>query len=346
MPRKKRPSSFDVARLAGVSRTTVSLVLNNAPYANISPGTRRRVLEAARKLRYFPHAAARTLVEGRTRNVALVWHRGPDAEYRDAFLPALLQGLTQALRREGYHLLFFPMAPDDPDDVLLELAQGGHVDGLILSGPRVDDPALIYLQEQRFPLVLHGYVPGLNLPWVDVDNVAGARMAVEHLLALGHTRIAIITNAPPDYASARQRLEGYRQALRAAGLTPRAEWVQYGNFDETSGYRAMQALLALTPRPSAVFVASDLVALGALHALWEAGLRVPQDMAVVGFDDLSFAAYTVPPLTTVHVPARSLGIAAGELLLQRIAEERVEPPFRCLSVSLIVRASCGAPNPS
>ncbi len=336
----KLPTSYDVARLAGVSRTTVSLVLNNAPAAHISPETRRRVLEAARQLGYFPHAAARRLVQGRTMTVALIWHRGPDANYRDAFLPGLLQGLASVLHQQGYYLLFRPMEVHESEQVILELAQGRHADGFVISGPRADDPVLLDLHERGFPLVLHGQLPGTDIPFVDVDNVAGARQAVEHLLRLGHTRIGIITNAPLSYVSARQRLEGYRLAMRAAGIEPSPEWIQYGNFDEASGRRAMQALLQVRPRPSAVFVASDMVAVGARYALWEAGLRVPEDIALVGFDDLPLAAYTVPPLTTVHVPAQALGRAVGELVLQRIQGASVAS--RRLSTTLVVRASCGA----
>ncbi len=341
---RKPPTSYDVARLAGVSRTTVSLVLNDAPDAHISPETRRRVLEAARQLGYFPHAAARRLVQGRTMTVALVWHRGPDVNYRDAFLPGLLQGLASVLYREGYHLLFRPIEPDEPDEVVLQLAQGRYADGLIVSGPRADDPVLLDLLRRDFPLILHGQLPGADLPYVDVDNVVGARQAVEHLLTLGHTRIGIITNAPLSYVSARQRLEGYHQALRRAGIQPVPEWIQYGNFDEASGRRAMARLLQVRPRPTAVFVASDMVALGALYALWEAGLRVPQDMALVGFDDLPLAAYTIPPLTTVHVPAWNLGKAAGELMLRRIQGKEVRS--RRLPTTLVIRASCGAGSTS
>lgn len=340
----RRPTSFDVARLAGVSRTTVSLVLNNAPNAHISPETRRRVLEAARKLGYVPHAPARRLVQGRTMTVALVWHRGADVNYRDAFLPGLLQGLSAALSQAGYHLLFRPIEPHESEEVLLQLAQGGYADGLILSGPRAQDPILHRLVRQNFPLVLHGQVPGMDVPFVDVDNVAGARQAVEHLLRLGHTRIGLITNAPLHYVSARQRLEGYRQALENAGLAPRAEWMQLGNFDEASGRRAMQALLRVRPRVTAVFVASDMVALGARYALWEAGLQVPQDMALVGFDDLPLAAYTIPPLTTVHVPAWELGYTAGQMILQRLQGQEVRS--HRLPTHLVIRASCGVQKPS
>ena len=341
-PSPKRPTSYDVARLAGVSRTTVSLVLNNVRSVHISAETRRRVLEAARKLHYFPHASAKRLAQGRTSTVALVWHRGPDVDYRDAFLPALLQGLTRVLKRHAYHLIFRPLEPDEPDEVFLELAQGHYADGLILSGPRADMPYLEELHRQGYPLVLHGQLPGAEIPWVDVDNVQGARLAVEHLIRLGHRRIGMITNAPMLYVSAQQRLEGYRQALSAAGLSYDEHLVGYGNFDEQSGVEAMQALLRLDDPPTAVFVASDMVALGALKAIWDKGLRVPEDIALVGFDDITTARFTTPPLTTVHVPALRLGEEVGRVLLDVIEFGFSPQPQVLLPTSLVVRASCGA----
>lgn len=341
-PSTKRPTSYDVARLAGVSRTTVSLVLNNVQTVHISPETRRKVLEAARKLHYFPHASARRLAQGRTATVALVWHRGPDANYRDAFLPALLQGLTRVLKRHDYHLIFRPLEPDEPDEVFLELARGHYADGLILSGPRADMPYLEELHQQGYPLVLHGQIPGTEIPWVDVDNIQGARLAVEHLLRLGHRRIGLITNAPLAYVASRQRLEGYRQALAAANIPFDESLVRYGNFDEQSGEEAMRSLLELEAPPTAVFVASDMVALGALKAIWDRGWRVPHDIALVGFDDITTSRFTTPPLTTVHVPALRLGEEVGRMLLDVIEFGFTSPPQMLLQTTLVVRASCGA----
>ncbi len=338
----ERPTSRDVARLAGVSRTTVSLVLNNVPDVHISPETRQRVLEAARQLGYYPDASARRLVSGKTHTIALVWHRGPDQMYRDAFLPGLLQGVTRAARRYGYYVLFRPIEPDEPDDAYVELARGRHTDGLILSGPRSDDAALTQLYQDQFPLVLHGQLPDTDIPSVDVDNVQGARIAVEHLLRLGHRRIGMITNAPLAYTASQQRLEGYRRSLEGWGLPYDENLVRYGNFDEESGLRAMERLLTLNPRPTAVFVASDMVAIGALRALREHNLRVPEDVALVGFDNIAAARFITPALTTVHVPAFGLGWAAAELLIRIIEGDQPAETQVRLETELIVRESCGA----
>ncbi len=340
-----RPTSRDVARLAGVSRTTVSLVLNNVPDVHISPETRQRVLEAARQLNYYPDASARRLVSGKTSTIALVWHRGPDRTYRDAFLPGLLQGATRAARHYGYYVLFRPIEPDESDDAWVELARGRHTDGLILSGPRSDDAALLDLYREGFPLVLHGQLPGTDIPAVDVDNESGAMAAIRHLLALGHRRIGMITNAPLAYIASRQRLEGYRRALEEVGIPFDEALVHCGNFDEESGRQAMQALLALAERPTAVFIASDMVAVGALRALREHGLRVPEDMAIAGFDDIATSRYLTPALTTVHVPAFGLGWSAVELLIRIIEGDAPSETQVRLETELVVRESCGASAP-
>lgn len=340
----RKPTSYDVARQAGVSRTTVSLVLNDVPDTHISPETRQRVLEAARELNYYPDVAGRRLASGRTHTIALVWHRGPDQTYRDAFLPGLLQGITRAARHYGYYLLFRPLEPDEPDDAYVELARGRHTDGLILSGPRSDDDHLLKLHEEHFPLVLQGRLPGTDIPSVDVDNVQGACVAVGHLLALGHRRIALITNAPLAYTASAERLGGYRQALDRAGVTYDERLVRYGNFDEESGRAAMAEILASEVRPTAVFVASDMVAMGALRAIREAGLRVPEDMAVASFDDIPAARFITPALTTVHVPTFGQGWSAAELLIQIIAEDQPRQAHVLLDTELVVRESCGAGN--
>jgi DNA-binding LacI/PurR family transcriptional regulator len=339
MPR--RPTSHDVARLAGVSRTTVSLVLNNVPDVHISPETRQRVCQAAEQLNYYPDATARRLARGKAGAIALVWHPGPADGYRDAFLPGFLQGISRATRHYGYYLIFRPIEPDEDNGRYVELARGGHADGLILSGPRSNDPELVSLQRDGYPVVLHGQLPGSGIPSVDIDNIGGGQTAVAHLLERGHRRIAMITNAPEQYASCQQRLQGYRTALAQAGIPFDDQLVQYGNFDEKSGMEKIQPLLDLSPRPTAVFVASDHVAMGVLRAVRDRGLRVPQDLAIVGFDDITAAQFVQPALTTVQVPAAGLGWSAAELLIRIIAQDTPGEYQVVLETELIVRESCG-----
>ncbi len=335
---KRRPTSRDVARLAGVSRTTVSFVLNNVSGVRISPETRQRVLTAARKLNYYRDAGGRRLASGQTHVLGLVLSQRPDRVAADAFLPQVMHGLHQAAQQHGFHILFHAQAPGQ-DYLYTHLIRERHVDGIVLSGPRTDDAELLKLHREGVPIVLLGQLPDSHIPFVDVDNVHGAQMAVEHLLQQGHTRIGIITNAPVAYTASRDRLEGYKRALRAHGLKLDRRLVRFGDFTEASGEAAMNHLLQLSPRPTAVFVASDVVALGALRAIKSHSLRVPDDLSLVGFDDVPVAAYVEPPLTTVRLPAYQLGWNAAERLIRLITGEKLTEPGLLLETELVVRSS-------
>ena len=188
-------------------------------------------------------------------------------------------------------------------------------------------------------VMLMGQMPHTNMPFVDVDATAGAEAAVNHLIALGHRQIGMITNAPLDYTSAQQRRSGYIQALESADLIVNETLIQEGNYTPASGFAAMTALLETSPRITAVFVASDVVAMGAMLAIKRAGLRIPQDIAVVGFDDIPLAEFFDPPLTTVHLPAYGLGWAAGERLIRLIRGEGLNENSLLLESKLITRQS-------
>jgi len=331
----------DIAKRCGVSRTTVSFVLNEVPNVHISEETRRRVLETARQLDYHPDAVARKLASGRVRTIAVVLRQHPYQVSEDAFLPEVLRGVGQVARQYSYHILYEPLDPTDPI-TYGDLVREKHADGIILSGPRADDQELERAHRDGVPLVLLGQMPGMDIPFVDVDNVKAARTAVAHLLALGHRRIAMITHASLNYTASRDRLTGYRQALETAGLTYDERLVRYGDFTAASGARAMAELLSLSPLPTAVFVASDVVACGALQVIKERGLRVPDDLALVSFDDIPLARYLDPPLTTVRLPAYGLGWAAAEQLIRLLEGEEVTERQILLETELVVRESCGA----
>ncbi len=341
MARKKRVTAKDVAQLAGVSRTTVSLVLNNAPNVHISPETRRRVLEAARRLNYHPHAAARSLVSRRSMTLGLVLCQSPEQVFADPFLPQVLRGINDVAQAAGYRILLETVTHPE-DNGYSALVLENRIDGFILSGPRSDDEALRSLHEEGFPIVLMGRLPDVDIPFVDVDNVRAAYGAVEHLIRLGHTRIGMITNGPLHYTASADRLEGYRRALNDHALPYDPDLVVYGAFREESGQVAMDHLLEREDPPSAVFVASDAVALGALVSIRRHGLRVPDDIALVGFDDIPLAAYVNPPLTTVRLPARRLGEEAARLLVALVEGREVESTHILLDTTLVVRASCGS----
>ncbi|MBC7225257.1 MAG: substrate-binding domain-containing protein, partial [Anaerolineae bacterium] len=261
----------------------------------------------------------------------------------DAFLPEVIRGLSHSAQAHGFKVLLEPVEDVARPDAYITLVQERRIDGIVLSGPRSDDAQLPRLVDEGFPLVLLGQLQGVRAHFVDVDNVAGARRAVEHLLALGHTRIGLITNAPLHYTASRDRLLGYREALTARGLPVDERLIRLGDFRSESGYAAMQSLLDLPDPPTAVFAASDVVAFGAVAAARERGLRIPEDIAIVGFDDVPLSRYMDPPLTTIRLPARELGARAGSMLIDLIANGGADAPQSALlPTELVVRESCGA----
>jgi len=339
---RRQARSLDVAQLAGVSRTTVSFVLNDVPGVKISQETRQRVLEAARQLNYHPTAAARSLASGKTKRIGLILGEGQERLAADAFLPSFLQGITASVHRRGY-LLVLQLAEDVPThEAYARLIHEQQVDGLILSGPTSDDPLLPQLLEERYPMILHGRLEGNDLPSVDVDNHAGAYQAVNHLIGVGYRRIAFISNAPLSYSGTQDRFAGYKMAMAEHDLPHDDELIRTAAFLPESGREAMAELLTLTERPEAVFAASDVVALGAMTAIHQASLRIPEDIAVVGFDDIFLAAHASPPLTTVRVPAYGLGWTAAETLITFIEGDNVASVT--LETELVIRESCGANN--
>jgi LacI family transcriptional regulator len=304
----------------------------------ISTATRQRVLDAAAELAYHPHHSARQLRGGTSHTLGLVLRQSAEQVASDALLAETLRGLTSTARAGGYRVLIESLAIGE--GTFEDLVRSRRTDGLVVSGPRFDDKALHRLAGERFPIVLQGSLPGLDVPSVDIDNTAGAATAVDHLVALGHRRIACVTNAPLAYTSARERLDGYSAALRRAGLDATDDLVVEADLDAQSGHRAMAELLGRRRAIDAVFVASDVVALGAIAAIRESGRRVPDDISLVGFDDIPIAGFIDPPLTTVRLPAFELGAAAGRALLDRIAGKDV-PARTLLTTELVVRASTG-----
>jgi len=338
LPSSKRSTSQDVADLAGVSRTTVSFVLNRLEGVNISESTRERVWEAARKLNYHPNASGRKLASGKSNTLGLVLCQSPEQVFADAFLPRVIVGVEQAAMQDSFHVLLKPVAPDDMTGYA-RLIRENHVDGIILSGPRQDDVEIIRLHKEGVPIMLMGQLPESEIGFVDVNAIEGAEIAVEHLLETGHQRIGMITNAPLSYTSAQQRRLGYLQALEKRNIAPDLALIKEGNYTPASGYHAMKELLYESPRPSALFIASDVVAAGAMLAAKRAGLRIPQDLAFVGFDDIPMAEFMDPPLSTVRLPAYDLGWAASDRLIRLMRGEGLDQGGVFLESQLVIRES-------
>jgi DNA-binding LacI/PurR family transcriptional regulator len=339
---QKRVTASDVAELAGVSRTTVSFVLNNVPGMRISEETRQKVLEAAQRLDYHPNISAQRLVTGQTRIIAYVERQTPEQAFSDAFLPQVLRGVHDAASVSNFEVLFAPVPVENGAERCEYLLRGGHVDGIILSGPRSDDIELRELLERGAPLVLQGHWPGVATASVDIDNTEAAKMAVKHLIGLNHRNLGMIVHAPLAYTAAAARLEGYRDVVESSDLSFDETCVMEADFTPESGEQAMLKLLQTNPPPTAIFASSDTVAIGAMRAAKRMGHRIPEDICFVGFDDIPMAVYQDPPLTTVRLPAYGIGWAAADLLIRLIAQEEVQESNLQLESELIVRASCGA----
>jgi LacI family transcriptional regulator len=330
-----------VGELAGVSRSTVSRVINGHP--SVRDEVRERVLEVIRETGYQPHAAARSLVTRRTRIMGVIIPESVTTLFIDPFFALLLRGITETCNAHSYYLMLSLFnSPARQDEMYQRLVRGGHLDGVIVASARMDDSLVPQLLDDDLPFILVGRHSDRRAGYVDVDNVGGARMAVDHLVRLGHQRIATITG-PLSMGGGQDRLTGYRQALEAHRIPIEESLIVEGDFSETGGAMGMQRLLPASP--TAVFVASDTMAVGALKALREAGRRVPDDVALIGFDDVPIAAAVEPALTTVRQPIDRLGSMAADLLLNLLENppDTQAPAHRIiLPAKLIVRDSCGA----
>ena len=334
--RKKRPTQADVARLAGVSQTTVSHVLNNTAIS-VPAETRQRILEAIDQLGYVPDGTARSLRTRKTHTIA-----GIIPDITNPFYPAFERGIQDTAERHGYDLIMYNTdGIAEKERKCLRSVQQGRVDGVIAVLFRTTARDLRPLLERNIAVVRLEAMPQevgeLPLDNLYVDNVAAARTAVAYLIDRGHTRIGMISG---QEGPRQARVLGYRQALADHHIPLDEFLIQGGDFTEKGGYQGMRALLALSPRPTAVFAANDLMAMGALLALREAGLRVPHDIAVIGFDDIPAARLFNPPLTTITQFPRELGRRAAEMVFERLSGAGPEGG-RCeeMPYELIVRES-------
>jgi DNA-binding LacI/PurR family transcriptional regulator len=332
-----QPTLEEVAARAGVGRGTVSRVVNGSP--QVSERTRTRVLRAVDELGYVPNMAARALVTRRTGAIALVISEPEERIFGEPFFAGVVRGITTVVGEASRQLVLALVQTREQVDRLDTYLTPQHVDGVLMLSTHDADTLPSRIQGRGLPVVLCGrpaQVGGMS--YVDVDNTGGARDAVAHLVARGCRQVALIAG-PQDMIAGRDRLDGYRQAVTAAGREAEDSLVEVGDFSEASGAAAMRALLDRRPDIDAVFAASDPMALGALRVLRESGRNVPDDVALVGFDDGPLAAVSDPPLTTVHQPMEELGRAMATMLLGQIGSGELTPEQRVLGTALVERAS-------
>ena len=328
-------TTHDVAARAGVSQATVSLVLGGNPRARVAAATRERVLRAARDLGYRPNIVARSLVRGRSYTLGVVV-----PELSNPFFMDVVDGVQRVAAGAGYAVLLCDARQTSPGRHL-EALRGRQVDGIVidaLGAEQLGDDALDGLE------VVLVDEPSERLPGVASDALGAGRLAAEHLLTLGHRKIAFVGPAT-DVHTFRMRERGFVARLREAGVTLTSDWLRRAQPSTAAGMQAMKALLALKERPTAVFCANDVLALGALKACLSAGVSVPAAMSIVGCDDIEMASVVTPELTTIAVPARELGARAARLLLLQMSGEQVPAkPARLLPVRLVKRGTTAEPQ--
>ncbi|MER7574458.1 LacI family DNA-binding transcriptional regulator [Streptomyces sp. NPDC126514] len=315
-----RPTLEEVAARAGVGRGTVSRVINGSP--RVSDATRAVVEAAVAELGYVPNTAARALAANRTDAIALVVPEPETRFFSEPYFSDILKGVGAELSETEMQLLLIFAGSDRERQRLAQYLAAHRVDGVLLVSVHADDPLPDLLAQLEIPAVISGPRSAAEtLTSVDSDNYGGARQAVEHLLSRGRREIAHITGRLDVYG-AQRRVDGYRDALREAGQTVDERLIEPGDFTEDGGRRAMTALLERRPGLDAVFAGSDVMAAGARQVLREEGRRIPEDVALVGYDDSAIARHMEPPLTSVRQPIQEMGRRMIDLLLEEIADRR------------------------
>jgi LacI family transcriptional regulator len=326
----------DIAHLSGVSRSTVSQVINGD--INVKEDTRKKVLQILQNKNFQPNLAARSLATGHTNTLGLVIPAAVSTLFVDPYFPQFIQGVTTACNARDYSVMLWLAEPEYERRMIREILHNGLVDGVIVSSTLINDPLVNSLFESQMPFIQVGRHPTLDVNSLDVDNIQASQEATLHLFRLGRKRVATITG-PQNQVAGFDRFQGYQQALseRQQPLLP--ELIVEGDFTEAGGYTAMLQLLPM--KPDAIFIASDMMAVGAIRAIREANLHIPNDIAIIGFDDIPTASKMDPPLTTVRQPVRSMGALAVETLIDIINHPESETRHIVIATELVIRSSCG-----
>ena len=327
----------DIAKLAGISRATASRAINNRD--NVSPAVRQRVQSILRETGYQPNAAAHSLASQRNELIGLVISRTVQSIFADPYFPRLAEGIAQACNQ--HHYTFSLFVEYEVEALFRRITRRGFLGGVIVQVEGLGNPLIPKLERQSgLPVVVVGRPPaGTRVSYLDVDNVEGACQAVTHLIMLGHRRIGMLTG-PMISGSGQDRLAGYRLASQEHGIEVDEALIVEGDYTEAGGYRLTRSIMA--QKPSALFVCSDSMARGVLRALKELDLSVPEDIAIVSFDDLPPATVASPLLTTVRQPIKRIGMLAVEMLLDIIKNGTEPVRTTILPTELVIRESCGA----
>ncbi|WP_342429744.1 LacI family DNA-binding transcriptional regulator [Neobacillus sp. FSL H8-0543] len=334
----------DVARLANVAPSTVSRVI--ADSTRISEETKQRVRKAMEELGYHPNLNARNLASQSTKSLGLVMPSSKDVGFQNPFFPTVLQGISEGAQEKNY-ALHLTTGKSDKEilDAVIQMVQGQRVDGVILLNSKVDDRVISYLKERNFPFVLIGkpYKDIEEITHVDNDNLRAMKEVTEYLIGYGHQEIGFIGGSL-EFMVTIDRLQGYKQALQNAGIEIKSEYIIHEEFLREGGQDAVREIMALDKPPTALVVADDFMALGVLNTLDELGIKVPDDLSIVSFNNLLLAEMSKPPLTSVDINIFDLGFQASKNLIV-LVENKNEPTKRLIiSHRLIERLSCSRPK--
>jgi DNA-binding LacI/PurR family transcriptional regulator len=328
-----------IAKRVGVSKMTVSRVLNNHPY--VSEKVRKKILGLMKELKYRPNLSATILSRRSSKTLGLIIQFYNNNVLSTNYLMQVMHGVEQTLDSYGYNLVLFSRIQPKTShyDDITAWYYSGLVKGFILVAPPADSPLVKKLIKDDVTFVAVSARTGhKNVSYVDADNAAGAYMATEHLIKLGHRHIGYI-GGPADSENARERENGYRRAMNDYGIKISTPNILKGDFEQKGGYNGMMKMLRGPNKPSAVFAANDLMAVGAMQAAREKRFRIPKDISIVGFDDIDLAATANPPLTTIHQPSKRLGELAAAYLVNYSKEKETPPIQRVLEVTLVLRES-------
>jgi LacI family transcriptional regulator len=332
------PTIMDVAQAAGVSIATVSRVINGIDKVNES--TIQKVQKAVSQLHYSPSATAQGLAKQATFTIGLLL-----PEISGTFFQAMLSGIETCTSRAGYDLFIqTTQNPLTKDTQRRKLAEH-NTDGLLVFAGSLEPEELKRLSDNHFPVVLLFQSPpaGINLPSLTIENISGTRQMIDHLIEVHHRQSILLLRGPKNHEDAHLREQGYRESLQTHAIPFDQALVSEGSFNHQVAHYSMSRVISNGLKFDAVFAGDDDAALGVLLALREAGLRVPEEVSVVGFDDQSFSATIMPPLTTVRAPIQEIGLQAAELLIQVIKGEESNPSGKVFPTELVIRQSCGCP---
>ncbi len=339
---RKRCTIKEVAARSGVSVATVSNVLQNKSHL-YSPETAQRVWQAVRELGYRPSSVARSLIRQRTDTIGVILEERQELVL-DPYVMAVLEGILEYTAPRNYPIKIVSMLYQQNPDSFLAHVDDGSVDGVVLVAPRTYSAALQWAQQVDIPAVVVGStLPETPLPCVDVDDTAAIYQAVRWLIELGHRRIGHIAG-PQTQWSGKRRLQAYYQAMQDARIEVEPGWVAEGRYTPPSGKEAMERLLDVSPPLTAVVCGNDWMAMGAMEAVYQRGLRIPEDISLIGFDDIDSAQWVTPPLTTMRQPAQQIGAKAAELLIHQIETGKRGREIVLFSTEMVVRQSVAPPK--